>query len=268
MKTSPSNAVPRTARWCVLLTAACFVATGCKTIDLASLGQRDKPVEATSQPGAGSFTSNTKLKNPEKVHLAYARWQERIQQPNEARASYQKVLEHNPKSLDALLGLSRIDQLNGRMAAAEEHLVRAEAAFPGDARVLAAYGQWYAAQQKWPEAIDQLRRATDASGGNAVYRFELGIVLMRSGDSQSAYQELEKAVGAAEAHYNIAFIYNEKGQTGLAEQHLQKALSIKADLLPAKALLASLKEGRPNTAVVRQGQVNTVRQASGVREQR
>ena len=63
-------------------------------------------------PARARWSRATKeLENPVKLHLSYARWQEEIGQLVEARNSYELVLGAEPKSVDAILGLARLDHL-------------------------------------------------------------------------------------------------------------------------------------------------------------
>ena len=61
-----------------------------------------------------------KLKDPSKLDLAYAKWQEQLGNMTEARERYQRVLHDEPQSIEALLGLARMDQLAGRLPEAEQ----------------------------------------------------------------------------------------------------------------------------------------------------
>jgi len=213
---------------------------GCKSLE-TSFGKSKNPFpESVAVPGTGEWSSSNKLKDPEKVHLAYARWQEKIQQTQEARTSYQKVLDLNPKSLDAMLGLARLDQLNNRYAAAEQHLIKADSLYPNDARVIAAYGLLYAQQKDWPKATESLRKAMEMSPNDKVYQYELGVVLARSGDMNGAFSVFEMAVGTPEAHFNLAHIYHEQGNRNAAVQHLQQCLKQKPDLRPAQMLASQI----------------------------
>ena len=92
-----------------------------------------------SVPGSPDFRDPRELKHPDRVQLAYARWQEQQRQPALAREAYEKALDHDPKSLEALLGLSRMDMLAGRTDAAAEHLEKAQKLHPTNPLVHAGW---------------------------------------------------------------------------------------------------------------------------------
>lgn len=195
----------------------------------------------TTTPGSGEFAAVRKLKNPESTHLIYAQWMEE-RNPSDARASYQQVLDKNPKSVEALLGLSRIEQLNGRHDEAEKLLARAQKLRPEDPLVAAAYGLYYANQKDWGRAVEHLRRAREMAPGDKVYDYQLGAVLVKSGDVAGGLKELERCGTAAEAHYNAGFIL--KDEKRLAEAEEQFALAVRLDpaLTQAQKMLVAVQE--------------------------
>lgn len=106
----------------------------------------------TSTVGSPDFSNSKKLKNPVKMHLAYAGWHEQSGNYQEARESYLKVLKKNPKDLEANLGLARIDREYDREAEADERLQKMLKKHPKDPRVFVAIGQVHAARKEWSEA--------------------------------------------------------------------------------------------------------------------
>src|ERR1700676_1358407 len=51
------------------------------------------------------------LKDPAALHVAYGHFEVQAGQPDEARKSYDRALSENPRSVEAVLGLARLDQL-------------------------------------------------------------------------------------------------------------------------------------------------------------
>lgn len=191
--------------------------------------------------------SREELANPGQTHLAYARLQESWGNLNEARDSYQLVLGEDPRSLDATLGLARIDQLSGREKEAEQGFQKALRAAPGDPAVLAALGEFHASRKNWREAVRYLHEATVAAPNDSGYRHHLAIALARSGNIDQARPHFARAVGEAEAHYNIGYILFEEGNLDDAERELRQAVGMKPDLRQARQLLAQVareREGR------------------------
>ena len=234
-----------------LLTAAglAAMASGCamspKT-DAASTAKAAAKSQSGSgtAPGSADFSSSNKLTNPVKVHLAYALWHEQQGNQVEARNSYNEVLKKHSKNIDAQLGLARLDMQLSRMTDAETRLQKAQKIAPKNPQVVAAVGQFHAVQRDWPRALEQMRAARVLSPYEPTYAFQLGVVQAQSGDAASALTSFTEAVGAAEAHYNLAVILQEQGQSAEAENHLQQALALKSDLPQAQKLLTAMRQQR------------------------
>ncbi|MCH7688004.1 MAG: tetratricopeptide repeat protein, partial [Planctomycetes bacterium] len=101
-----------------------IVTSGC------SLPQISNPLTAlwsgTNQTEKERIAKASKnLKNPHRLHLTHAKLQEQQGNLDSARTSYEIALSHNSKSVDALLGLARLDQLAGRMDKAEKGYLKA-----------------------------------------------------------------------------------------------------------------------------------------------
>jgi tetratricopeptide (TPR) repeat protein len=181
-----------------------------------------------------------KLDHPERVHLAHAQWREQSGDFAAARTSYGYVLEQQPDSIEALIGLGRIDQLSGRFDEAERGFRKALDLRPNSPLAQDALGQFYAADERWETAIPLLRSAAQAEPDVATYQHHLAVALARSGHVDEALPHFTRSVGAAEAHYNVAYLLHEQGQDKQAIRHLETALRIKPDLPSAVNLLAEL----------------------------
>ncbi|MEK6257358.1 MAG: tetratricopeptide repeat protein, partial [Planctomycetota bacterium] len=236
--------------WLVAAASLAALASGCslapKTDALSAVkaAAKQQPVTGSATPGSAEFSSNKELKNPVKVHLAYALWHEQQGNQVDARNSYNEVLKKNSKNIDALLGLARLDMQLSRMSDAEARLQKAQKVAPKNPQVVAAVGQFYAVQKDWPRALEQMRAARILSPYEPTYAFQLGVVQARSGDMVSALASFTEAVGPAEAHYNLGVIYQEQGQSAEAENHLQQALALKSDLPQAQKLLSAVRQQR------------------------
>lgn len=238
------------SRWTVCLLAAAglaAMASGCSltakkdVMSAAKAAATPPPVAGTVTPGSAEFSSNKELKNPVKVHLAYALWHEQQGNQVEARNSYNEVLKKSSKNIDAMLGLARLDMQVNRMSDAEVRLQKAQKIAPKNPQVAAAFGQFHAVQRDWPRALEQMRAARTLSPYEPTYAFQLGVVQAQSGDVVAALTSFTEAVGAAEAHYNLAVLLQGQGQSAEAENHLQQALALKSDLPQAHKLLAAMR---------------------------
>ncbi|QDU80338.1 cellulose synthase subunit BcsC [Polystyrenella longa] len=198
--------------------------------------------------------SRTGLEEPQEVHESYAKWQEQQGNLTEARQSYEFVLKQNPKSVDAMLGLARLDQLGGQAERAEKAIQDAQSIAPNDPSVLSALGQFYVSQGRFSEATDALQQAALISPNDTTVQYHLGVALARSGDLDSARPYFVRTVGEAEAHYNIGYILNEMGQSVAAEQELMASLQKKPDLQSSQQLLGDIR-GQHAQTMLAQGQV-------------
>uniref|UniRef100_A0A7C2JZ76 Tetratricopeptide repeat protein n=1 Tax=Schlesneria paludicola TaxID=360056 RepID=A0A7C2JZ76_9PLAN len=231
-----------------LMGAACAAAlAGCSNSRTHVAQSSSSPLpdrQSTLVPGAADRGDNQELRNPARIHVAFARWQEQQKQIPEARESYNKALTHDPKSVDALLGLSRLDQLAGRTAEAEQRLRRAEELQPNSGLTSAAWAEYYAAQGKWPEAIARYQQAIERSPEDSLYRHQFAIVLAKSGRTEDAIAAFTPLVGAAEAHYNVGYLLHQQGNKLAAEEQFQRALALKPDLSTASTMLARSRRDR------------------------
>ena len=200
--------------------------------------------QTSTSPGSADFSSKKNLTNPVKTHLACALWHQQEGRQLDARNSYNKVLEKDPKNTDALIGLARLDMELNRMSDAESRLLKAQKLSPKNPQVAAAFGQYYAAQKDWPHATECLQSAHTLAPYEKAYTFQLGVIQAMSGDSTSALISLTEAGGAADAHYNLAVILQDQGQIAGVEEHLKKALALKPQLPQADKLLAAVRQTR------------------------
>jgi tetratricopeptide (TPR) repeat protein len=184
------------------------------------------------------------LKNPAGLDLSYAQWQEQLGNLNEAKDGYSRVLNSQPHSLDALLGLARLEQLAGHSEAAEMAFRQVVKEVPGNAQALDALGQFYVGEKRLPEAISTLEQATRIAPDDAVCRHHLAVALARSGDTAQALAQFTKAVGEAEAHYNVGYILYEQGRKDLAEREFLQAVTLQPNLTSAQTMLDELRHGR------------------------
>lgn len=242
-----------------------LVAAGCSTTKTPSMpkfaDREPKMPEQRSMmiPGTDMADVAREPKHPEHVHVAYARWQEQQKQLPQARESYQKALDIDPKSVDALLGLSRLEQLAGRHAEAEKQLQRAQKLRPKDPLVHAAWGEFYATQQQWGPAVKKYRDAIELAPDEPLYKHQLAVILSKSGDWEGALSAFKTIVTPGEAYYNVGYLQHQQGLLVEAESHLQKAVEAKPDLALAAGLLAKIQSERSSkNAIVRHEAIEPV----------
>lgn len=229
----------------------CVALTGC-----ASSGSRWNLLSRDDSPETAQ--ARKKLKDPRKLDLAYAKWQEQIGNITEARERYQRVLHDQPQSVEAMLGLARLDQLAGRVQEAEQGYRKALKAAPNDAVVLDALGQFYSSQEKWPQAIDSLKQGLAAAPADNTIRFHLAVAMAKSGDIVGAKSHFINSVGDAEADYNIGLILHDQGKLDQAEQYFLQA-SVKKPTLEQAAYWLNEIRVEKETKQVLSGNANRSR---------
>ncbi len=186
------------------------------------------------------------LKDPVRTHLAYAQLQEHSGNLNDARESYQIALEQDAKSVEAVLGLARLEQLAGRDRDADLQFKKALQMAPGNVHVIESVAQFYLSQDRFDEAVKLLEKGVEADPQNRKMRFNLGVALARAGDVKRAETQFVQAIGDAEADYNLGVILYEKGDVAEAERRFQRAVTRKPGLVQAKNWLDEIRAERAN----------------------
>jgi len=134
----------------------------------------------------------------------------------EASASYRRVLDRNPTSIDALCGLgcalAELDQLED----AEGILRMAVALAPDSARAAAGLGVTLLRQGRWTEATEELRRARAGGFSNAGLLNDLGVALRhlnRLDEAREAWRAaLALDAGHVQAGMNLGNLYRDEGE--------------------------------------------------------
>jgi tetratricopeptide (TPR) repeat protein len=158
-----------------------------------------------------------------------------------ARKEYQQALESEPTYLPALQGLARLYvDINDRERAVATY-ERAMAAHPKEVSLPYELGMAYMHWKQWAPALVQLRTAFDLDPENRQTAKSLGVCLACAGRCDESLAVFTTAFGdAAQAHYNLARTLHRLSQDDLCCQHLQLALSLNAQLMPARKMLEQL----------------------------
>jgi tetratricopeptide (TPR) repeat protein len=188
-----------------------------------------------------------------KLRLAYARMHEKQGNLPEARSAYTQMLAEDRKSVDALIGLARVDQLAGHTADAEQGYLKAIKIAPKSPVVNAALGQFYADQKKWDQSIAAYQSAVQSAPNNTECRHQLAVSLARSGRIEQSLPHFSKTVGEAEAHYNVGLLLHEKGDLAAAETHFLAAATQNPQLSQAQYWLDEVRREKQLRGVIAQG---------------
>jgi tetratricopeptide (TPR) repeat protein len=213
------------------LVCLCSVALGCVTQQTKTdgsfvtggPGKYGQPAPNSQSP---LITNKTDLnyKPSPRLKLAAAQFQEQRGYRDEARQTYHEVLASDSKSVEAVIGLARLDQVAGRTADAEAGFQKAMRMDPKSGRALDALGQYYADQKRWNDALPLLQRAMEATPQDKVIRFHYGVVLAKSGQISQAFPMLVDSVGPAAAHYNVGLVLHERGDLAASRDQFVAAI--------------------------------------------
>jgi Flp pilus assembly protein TadD len=135
-----------------------------------------------------------------------------------------------------LLAQSRLDDARGELIKAKDLADEAETSI--------ALGNVYALQNKFEEAAESFRHASQLEPKNARALQGLAFVSDKSGDVTEAERVLRQAIelepGNSEFHYSLALVLERLGRDDDAIVSLERSLSGKRDFVPARTRLASL----------------------------
>jgi len=273
-------------RWVCALTVLSGISllSGCKSGPLASVSAETTSLLAANEStqldprldmirSKGQLSEEYKkaketLKRPNRVMLANARFKEDmgVSQRNaialeEARQIYTNMLTDNPNSVEAVLGLARIDTHADRLVDAERMFKSALTLFPGDNNVLAETASFYTKTDRPSEAIRLLQPAIQKSPEHRALRETMATALVQADQPEAAVPHFEKAVGRASAFYNVGLLLMKRNQDRAAQGYLNQALDRDPAMDEARMALTEIAKRASGGA--RENPDRAVRHAAG-----
>jgi predicted Zn-dependent protease len=115
------------------------------------------------------------------------------EQPAQARAALEKLLQMDEKSATALTQLGRLEMTSGNYKKAGEYLRRAQELRPEDPAVALDYARALEANHDPNGACDVLQASLKTSPHQFAARLLLGQIYFRSGKAEAALDQLEAA---------------------------------------------------------------------------
>ena len=185
-----------------------------------------------------------------------------LNQPDEARHSLDTALALQPKSIDVLSALARLDMAQGQGARAVALVKSASDPDPSNAALLNLLGEVYQEQKNFPAATDALTRAATILPAWWVPHRDLALVKLATKDVPGAIAEYQAAVKAAPAELRLvgelSQLYESQGRVDDAialyeasyrkKPQVQVANNLAALLVSYKTDRASLDRARDLTA--------------------
>lgn len=173
-----------------------------------------------------------------------------------ARASFEKVNEKHPDSIDAFEGLVTVDVATGRAEAAAARIAQRIQAAPNDARYRVLAARLEASRNRPDAAIASLRQAVAQDGKNIDAYLLLGQLYASRGQLPQAEIELKRLVAArpdaaASARTMLGIVQQMQGRNAEAAAQYEAALRADADAMVAANNLAWLytEQGRFDEAL-------------------
>ncbi|MCA9155953.1 MAG: tetratricopeptide repeat protein [Planctomycetales bacterium] len=153
---------------------------------------------------------------------------------------YRQAIEAEPKEPANYVALARLYDRQGQF---DEATAQYRQAIQIDGSCGTAWndlGLCLARQGKFAEATDAMRQAVQIAPDKPLYRNNMATVLVQAGATEEAFRQLIAVHDPATAHYNVAYLLYQQGQTEPAKQHLYQALQHNPALDAARQLLAVL----------------------------
>ncbi|MCA8981829.1 MAG: tetratricopeptide repeat protein [Planctomycetes bacterium] len=155
------------------------------------------------------------------------------QRPEEARAQFEKALEINPRSPEALNNLGKLALRTGDFEEAEQRFREAAKYRTGGLQSWMGLAHALEGQGRRREAFEAAGHAYEANPSASGPCLMLGTLAAAAGDEQAAMRWLKLAIerdpGNAEAHFTLSQVHTRAGRFALAAQELDETLSIQRD---------------------------------------
>ena len=217
------------------LSAACL--SGCETLPKTTSPTRPLPAPAPAEPSAKVGPHEAA-----DVKAEYAHMLEKHGDSAAAMNAYREANKQDPSNLDALLGIARLFDADGRFDESMQYYRKAEKAVPKNTKVACNYGFSLYLQDRYQEAESALRQALAREPNNATAHTNLGLVLARTGRSAEAVTEFHRAgCNDADVHANLAFGLMLQKSWKEARAEYQTALRIDPACAAAKKGLQDLE---------------------------
>jgi tetratricopeptide (TPR) repeat protein len=167
-----------------------------------------------------------------------------------ARQRYQQALDADPKHKGALVGLARLYALTGDRDRAVAGYTQAVQAYPQDHGLAAKLAGVQVQFGDFAGAEKSARYALSLDPQNRTYQKVLGLTLGHQAKWQEAGETLLAAgMPPADAHYFLARVRLDRGDTDGGRKQLDHALSANPQHEAARQVASQLDAGRPAPAL-------------------
>ncbi|MDG1894595.1 MAG: tetratricopeptide repeat protein, partial [Fuerstiella sp.] len=151
----------------------------------------DPLLNESSDLSAEYRAAKKQLTQADDTMLKFARWREDLGDYREAKEHYRQLLADNPNSLEARLGIARIEFTTGRVTEAQAILTATARKHPESPEVWVEMGRIHSNQEEWGQAIESLEKAIALAPASdpvlfKATRYELGLALARNDRAEEA----------------------------------------------------------------------------------
>ncbi len=160
---------------------------------------------------------------------------------DQARRAYQQAIQQDSSYLPAYQGLARLYLALSDYDRAVNTLNHALHKSPKDANLWFERGVCLARKKDWGGAIQSMQRAVELDPENRYIVQTLGFTLAWSGRYDEGLAFLARAMGPANAHYNLARVHQRQERPEQCKQHLQLAIQANPNLDVAREMLTRLE---------------------------
>lgn len=157
----------------------------------------------------------------------------------QAKTSYEEVLEYEPDNATAHHGLAMAADLEGKYADAELHYKKALHVRPRDANLLSDIGYSYVLQNRYDEAARYLNQAIEVNPQHEYAHLNLALLDLKQGKKAAAEQRLVK-------------LYGQSGQVAQTLAQLQEQAGLPVDSAVAQSNPATTDPELPPNATFEQ----------------
>lgn len=164
--------------------------------------------------------------------------------PDEARAQFERALEINPRSPEALNNLGKLDLRAGDFEAAESHFRESAKFSTGGLQAWMGLAHALEGQGRRREAFEAALQAHTTNPSASGPCLMLGTLAAAAGDDPAAMRWLNLAIERdkenAEAHFTLSQVHTRAGRFELAAQELTTTVNIRRDHFQALYNLGQL----------------------------
>lgn len=161
-----------------------------------------------------------------------------------ARKVYQKALQQEPKSKEAIRAMARFyARINEREKAVEMYK-KYLTLYPKEAEVAHEVAMAHARWRDWPGAVSWCEYTLAIDPENRAVKKTMGFCQAFTGKWDAAFATLCQIMPEAQARHNIAGLLDQMGHADACKAQLQLAVTADPNFAPAREFLTELEQPR------------------------